>query len=344
MWHRSGTRTQTTARIAAPEDARAIGGSGPVATRPRRWPGAARWSRACFALLRPTARTPRALSLTVLVTEIAGRPERRALHDAARMLIEHDRVLLPAIRAYHGRRITSRGASVLAAFASPTDAVLCGVAIQELLEIRRATAPRADELSVRLAVHLGETRFRRGQLVGAPVELARTVCGAAAIGQVWLTRSVHLAMNHVEVAVEPLLPVAGGGALEPIPVYRVLRRPIELPEGGRTPSRAAEAGWLGRALESVSEAIASIEEGAAEGRARAVLRVALATAALMLLAAAEILVRAASAGSGLTASLARRRGGGSLRLEGLVRGLEGGLRWIGSRRAIPRAALVRPLW
>jgi serine/threonine-protein kinase len=331
------------------EDARAAPEAGPASARPRRGRGAvalssALWSRACFALLRPAARTPRALSLTVLVTEIAGQPERRALHDAARMLVEHDRLLLPTIRAYRGQRITSRGASVLAAFASPTDAVLCGMAIQKLLDGRSATAPPGDEISVRLAVHLGETHFRRGQLVGAPVELARTVCGVAATGQVWLTRSVHLAMNHVEVAVEPLLPVAVGEGREPIPVYRVLRPPGEFPDGVRGQSRAADASWLERMLVPVSEAIASIEEGAAEGRAQAALRVALAAAALMVLAASEIVLRLAFAGSGLAASLARRRGGESPLVDRVAGVLRGGLRWIGSRRAIPRAALVRPLW
>jgi hypothetical protein len=97
-------------------------------------------------------------------------------------------------------------------------------------------------------------------------------------------------------------------------------------------------------LEPVSEAIASIEEGAAEGRAQAALRVALAAAALMVLAASEVVLRLAFAGSGLAASLARRRGGESPLVDRVAGVLRGGLRWIGSRRAIPRAALVRPLW
>ncbi len=337
---------QTTVHVAAPgvKGARAAPEAGLAFARARAAVSGL-WSRFLFALLRPAVRSgPRALCLTVLAAEIVGKPQRRALHEVARMLTEHDRVLLPAIRAHRGRRITSRGLALLAAFPSPTDAVLCGMAIQELLTSRNAAAAQGEEISVRLAIHLGETRLRRGQLVGAPVELLRTVCSVAATDQVWLTRSVQLAMNHVEVAVEPLLPVAAGGDREPIPVYRVLHAPSELACKRGESARAAESGQLGRILEPVSDAIASIEEGSAEGRAWATLRVACAAAALLALRASEVLLRVALAGSALAASFARRRGGASPRADQLALGLEAGLRWIGSRRAIPRAALIRPLW
>ncbi len=314
-----------------------------MAGRKARIPGL--WSRALFTVFKPAAKgRPKALCLTTLVTEIADLPEGRARHDVARQLIAHDRVLLPAIRGYHGRRITSRGKALLAAFASPTDAVLCGMAIQDLLALRNAAAPEGERFSIRLAVHLGETRFRRGRLVGAPVALARAVCSAAARGEVWLTHSVYLAMNNVEVAVEPLTPVAAGPDVEPVLVYRARRAPGET-LGGREAALAAVApGRLERALEPISDAIASIEEGAAEGRPWATLRVACATAALAALGVAELLVQGALAGSALAASLARRRGGGSPRIDRISRWISAGLPWIRLRRSIPRAALIRPLW
>lgn len=326
--------------LAAAPDSRTE--SQPQATRARA-PGP--WSRALFAVFRPSVRGSRgARSLTLLVAEMAGRPEGAALHEVTQALIEHDRVLLPAIRAYRGRRIMSCRASLLAAFVSPTDAVLCGMAIQDLLALRNAGAPAGEPISVRLALHLGETRLRRGRVVGSTVELARVVCGVASCGEVWLTRSVHLAMNHVEVAVEPLMPVAAGGDREPIPVYRVRRSPGEIPYGGREAHRVGEAGRLGRALEPIADAIAAVEEGTAEGRAWAALRVTCAAAAILALGMAGIVLGCARAGSALAASLARRRGGASPLVDGFSRWLEARQRWIGSRRSIPRAALIRPLW
>lgn len=325
---------------AAPGAPRSPGGR---ARRKAEIPGP--WSRLAFALFRPSARRrPRARCLTLLFTELADLPDARPLHDLARLLTAHDRVLLPAIRAYGGRRITSRGPSVLAAFASPTDAVLCGLAIQELLALRNGAAPAGERFSIRLAVHLGETRFRRGQLVGPPVELVREVCRAAAAGAVWLTRSVHLAMNHVEVTVDALTSVTARAGVDPTPVYEARRSPGEAAGGPETALAAVEPGRLERALEPISDAMASLEEGAAEGRIRVCLRVTCATAALVALAVGEIAVLGALAASAGAALVARCRGGVSPRVDGLSRRIAAALPWIRARRAIPRAALIRPLW
>ena len=280
--------------------------------------------------------------LTLLVSELVGFPAGRALHDRAHVLTAHDRVLLPAIRAYRGRRITSRGASALAAFGSPTDAVLCGLAIQDLLAARNGDAPEQERLSVRLAVDLGETRFRRGRLIGAPVERARAVCGAASAGEVWLTRSVHLAMNHVEVAAEPLIAGAIGADADRAAVYRARRSQCEAAGGAAL--AVMQPGRLERALEPLSDAFASIEDGAVHERAWATLRVLCAAAALAIFGVAELLVLGALAGSGVAALMARSRGGASPRVDRLSRSVAAARTWLRSRRAIPRAALIRPLW
>lgn len=309
----------------------------------RRVPGP--WSRALYAVLRPAARRrPRGECLTLLLTQIVDFPGRRPLRALAPLLLAHDRVLLPAIRAYRGRRITSRGAMVLAAFSSPTDAVLCGLAVQDLLALRNASAPEEEHLSIRLGVHLGELRFRRGRPIGAPLRTAAALCRSAAPGEVWLTRSVHLAMNHVEVSVEPL-PAHSPGAEDVLaPLYRARRSPAEATRGAEATLALVAPSRLERALEPVSDAMASVEEGGADGRVFAALRVACAAAALAALGAAELLVRGALAGCGAVALLARCRGGVSPRVDALSRLTSAALPWIRSRRAIPRAALVRPLW
>ncbi len=79
---------------------------------------------------RPTAL--RTENLAIVFTDIVGytaRTSRQTREENARLLAEHDRLLLPIVRAFGGRRIKSIGDALLLTFRSPTDSVLCGMAM-----------------------------------------------------------------------------------------------------------------------------------------------------------------------------------------------------------------------
>ncbi|HUS25159.1 MAG TPA: adenylate/guanylate cyclase domain-containing protein, partial [Candidatus Binatia bacterium] len=78
----------------------------------------------------------RSENLTILFTDIVGYTgltsslTRQALRA---LLAEHDRLLLTIARAFGGQLVKSIGDALLMTFHSPTDAVRCGMAMQNAL-------------------------------------------------------------------------------------------------------------------------------------------------------------------------------------------------------------------
>ena len=154
-------------------------------------------------------RTPalRTENLAIVFTDIVGytaRTSRQTREENARLLAEHDRLLLPIVRAFGGRRIKSIGDALLLAFRSPTDSVLCGMAMQDRLARHAAETPDAERLMIRVAINLGEVRLERGDVFGEPVNVAARLEHETPPGEVWLTDAVQLSMNRAEVDLEEI--------------------------------------------------------------------------------------------------------------------------------------------
>jgi len=313
------------------------GGGAPAVT-----PGAATATRSGF-LRSLSATVPRAHGLTLLVAEIAdyaALAATRSREEVAALLTEHDHLVVPALRAFRGRRVSSLGASLLAAFPSPTDAVLCAMAIQDRLAARNLRAD-GDRLAVRIAMHLGELREERGDLAGAARDVAHAVLRVVAPGEVLLTRAVYLAMSRGEVRLEPLPPIDLAG--EQLPVYRVERTDGVAPYGGREAARVEDAVLLARALAPIADGLSSIGDAAAEGHLRATWRVVAASSALFGLRLLAGLARVALALLGALRFVGWRRRPPPLWMERSVRRLGRTLEKVRLRRPIHRASLLRPL-
>ncbi len=70
--------------------------------------------------------------LVLLLSDMKGftaRTSRQTREENAFMLALHDALLLPVVRGFGGRKIKGIGDAMLAAFQSPTDAVLCAMAM-----------------------------------------------------------------------------------------------------------------------------------------------------------------------------------------------------------------------
>jgi serine/threonine-protein kinase len=229
----------------------------------------------------PSAALPAAVNLTLVRVEIASWAERAgelAAPERARALAAHDALVLPVVRAFGGRRLGCEEGGSLFAFRSPTDAVECAAATQDAAA--RCGVEPGWAAALGIGVHLGEVRFERGGVVGAPLAVARAVAAAAAPGEVWLTRAVWLTMARSEAPSEEMGPRALEEQPDPLVLYRLSRERGELPYGGRHLRRAGGA-RRSRLLEPVRTPLASIQiAGETEGRARATARVAAATAGL----------------------------------------------------------------
>ena len=190
-------------------------------------------------LLHPRQRTQ---NLAILHSDMKGftaRTSRQTREENARMLAFHDALLLPVIRGFGGRKVKSIGDALLVTFRSPTDCVLCGMAMQDRLASWNAKCPNSDRIEVRVAVSLGEVRVDADDITGDPVQLALRASSYADAGEVVLTESVYLAMNKSEVPTEPF-PVRELRAGE-TRLHRARKTGSrELPYGGRA------LGLLGR--------------------------------------------------------------------------------------------------
>jgi len=224
------------------------------------------------------ARLPalRTENLAIVFTDIVGytaRTSRQTREENARLLAEHDRLLLPIVRAFGGRRIKSIGDALLLAFRSPTDSVLCGMAMQDRLARHALESPGAERLVIRVAINLGEVRLERGDVFGEPVNVAARLEHETPAGEVWLTDSVQLSMNRAEVELEEVGVRELRGVSQPIRIHRVRRTEGPLPFGGAALSRAEASAplvdrWLagGAVLEPALRSAAAARSLLAIGR------------------------------------------------------------------------------
>src|SRR6478609_1536957 len=103
-------------------------------------------------------------NLAVMFTDIKGftaKTSRQTREENALMLRRHDALLGPVIRAFEGRKVKTIGDAFLAVFPSPTNSVLCGMAIQDRLWDFNRRVPEDERIEVRVAVNLGEVRLAR---------------------------------------------------------------------------------------------------------------------------------------------------------------------------------------
>lgn len=172
----------------------------------------------------------RTQNLAVMFTDIQGfteRTHRQTRDENARLLAAHDALLLPVVKGFGGRKVKSIGDAWLVVFDSPTNSLLCGMAVQDRLWDYNRRLPEGDRIRVRIAVNLGEVRVARSlsgtDVYGDPVNVASRVEGEAEVGEVWFTEAVYLAMNRAEVPVEEVGRRTLKGVAEPVRLYRAAR-------------------------------------------------------------------------------------------------------------------------
>lgn len=178
----------------------------------------------------PKAAAVRTATYTVMMTDIAGyteRTSRQSRDEAARWLALHDSLLQPIFRAFSGKVIKTIGDAFLVVFSSPTDAVHCGMAIQDRLFLHNRSAPTSDRIQVRVALSAGEVRLRGllgvgGDIFGEPVNLAARLEGLAEAGEVLLTDAVFATMNQAEVKTAPRGSHRFKGISREVAVYAVV--------------------------------------------------------------------------------------------------------------------------
>lgn len=164
--------------------------------------------------------------LTIVFTDIKGFTERTSNSDreaVSRLLKKHEELLLPLAKSYNGVLIKTIGDAFLLSFASPTNAVLCAVMMQEKLKEFNATVIESEKIEIRIAMNTGEVIMRDGDVYGEPVNIAARIESLTDANEIWFSESTYLAMNRQEVPTSLIGEYRLKGIPEAVRVYRVVR-------------------------------------------------------------------------------------------------------------------------
>jgi transcriptional regulator GlxA family with amidase domain len=156
---------------------------------------------------------------------LAQRDERLALD-----LLEEQRALMrPAFVKHQGQEIKSIGDGFLVEFASAVAAVNCAVEIQEALAQRNLAARGANQLLVRIGIHLGDVLRRGEDIVGDGVNIAARVEPLAEPGGIAVTQQVFdQVYNKIPQILASIGKVKMKNIQRPLEVYRVILRDREV--------------------------------------------------------------------------------------------------------------------
>jgi class 3 adenylate cyclase len=164
-----------------------------------------------------------------MLTDIKGFTQRtsHSSREALKQLLDdHERLLYPVFRYYQGALVKTIGDALLITFESPTNAVLCGIAMQERLRVHNEELPEDDQLVIRVAINSGEVQIREGDVFGEAVNITARIEGITDAGEIYFTESVYLAMNKSEVPTSEVGQKRLKGIPEAIKVYKVIQDPL----------------------------------------------------------------------------------------------------------------------
>jgi hypothetical protein len=157
------------------------------------------------------------------------------------MVANHNAIVLPVIEKHQGKLIKTIGDAFLVTFESSTDAMLCGMAVQEALAAFNKGKTPDDRIDIRIAINAGEVYIdKTGDIFGDAVNITSRIEGIAEAGEVFFTEAVYLSMNRKEVPSSEIGYRQFKGIPDKIKVYKVLHEdPVR--EHGPAEDAGAEA-------------------------------------------------------------------------------------------------------
>ena len=107
-------------------------------------------------------------NLAIILTDIVGYTEatsRLSRKEQKEMLSLHNQLLFPIIRNFGGRVVKTIGDALLLVFRSPTDSMLCSMAMQDALYDFNRKSKHGQELHIRIAAAASRLTRQNGAQV-----------------------------------------------------------------------------------------------------------------------------------------------------------------------------------
>jgi adenylate cyclase len=165
-------------------------------------------------------------NLAIVMTDMVGFTEatvQQSRVEIEQLLDTHNRILLPIVRRFKGRHVKSIGDALLLVFRSPTDAMLCAMAMQDALYEYNRSTPKDRQIHMRVGASLGEVRVTRHDIIGEPVNMTSRICNIAAADDIYLSEAMYMAMNKAEVPSQEVGWRELKGIPQPVRIYHIPR-------------------------------------------------------------------------------------------------------------------------
>lgn len=155
---------------------------------------------------------------TVMFTDL--KDYTKAVEDSSRqgirdLLLQHEELVAPKVRKYHGRVVKNLGDSYMCFFDSATDGLRAALEIQDL-------GAHASEISIRLALTTGDVEEIGDDGFGPTVNRAARILGKTPAGDIWFGPGTRVCMNASEIPWESVGRFRMKGLPEEIDVYRAV--------------------------------------------------------------------------------------------------------------------------
>ena len=136
------------------------------------------------------------------------------------MLEDHRRLLRPYFTSHGGREVKTIGDAFLVEFGSALDAVLCAIAIQNMMHDRKVA--RGGMLSLRIGVHVGDVIESGNDILGDAVNIASRIQPLAEPGGVCISGPVYEQVkNKLQYSLDKITTPHLKNVREPVDVYKV---------------------------------------------------------------------------------------------------------------------------
>ena len=121
----------------------------------------------------------------------------QAEEQAVSLLHDYMDLIRQCVDTHKGRVFGGAGDSLVAEFASPVEAIRCGLEAQSAIEAENATLPPPQRMQFRIGIHAGDVVVDGGQLQGEVVNIAARIQGLAAPGGLLVSEDVYRHVRRV---------------------------------------------------------------------------------------------------------------------------------------------------
>ena len=164
---------------------------------------------------------------TIMFIDVAGFTKRTSTSTRGSLVLFQeffDQVTIPIFNEFKGQVVKKIGDAFLVIFKSPTNAISCGMKLQNAFSHYNKSLPKTQRIKIRVALHTGEIVLHGKDIYGDAVNTSSRIEGITKEGDIVFSESVFLAMNKNEIPFLHLGNFKMKGLRSPVRLFRVKRK------------------------------------------------------------------------------------------------------------------------